>query len=271
MAGETQDNVPAGAISLPAGTLVERNIAYGPDPLQRLDVYRPPHTEHAPVIFMVHGGGWWRGDKGATGVVQNKVSFWIPKGYVFISVNYRLVPKVTPLGEADDVARALAFAQRHARSWGADPSRFVLMGHSAGAHLVSLLTAAPDIAKRQGAKPWLGTVSLDSAAYNVVEIMEQPHFGLYDRAFGTDRKLWRVASPTLRLQGPVVPMMLVCSSRRAVSCEQARAFASKAETLGGRVTVLPMDMRHGAINAELGVPGRYTDSVESFLRSLGLP
>ena len=256
---------------LPPGAQVDRDLAYGPDPAQRLDVYRPANAQNAPVIFMVHGGGWRRGDKDAAGVVNNKVEHWLPKGYIVISVGYRLVPDVTPIGEAQDVAKALAMAQDKARSWGGDPSRFVLMGHSAGAHLVSLLSAAPSIASNAGAGPWLGTVVLDSAAYNVVDIMQKQHFGLYDEAFGNDQQLWRDASPILRLTSAPVPMLLVCASQRSDSCAQASAFADKARSLGGRVSVYPIEMRHGEINAQLGAPGDLTVQVDNFLHSLNLP
>lgn len=259
------------AVAVPAGAQVDRNLAYGPDPEQTIDVYRPANAQNAPVIFMVHGGGWARGDKEAAGVVNNKVGHWLPKGYIVVSVGYRLVPQVTPMGEAQDVAKALAFAQGKARSWGGDPSRFVLMGHSAGAHLVSLLSAAPSIATNAGAGSWLGTVALDSAAYDVVNIMQQSHFSLYDKAFGNDRQLWSDASPTLRLTHAPVPMLLVCSSRRADSCAQARGFADKATSLGGRVSVFPIDLRHGEINAELGAGGDLTAQVDNFLHSLNLP
>ena len=258
-------------VTLPAGAQMERDIAYGPAPEQRMDIYRPANANNAPVIFMVHGGGWARGDKEAAGVVNNKVEHWLPKGYIVVSVGYRLVPEVTPLGSADDIAKALAFAQGKARSWGGDPSRFVLMGHSAGAHLVSMLSAAPSIATRAGAGPWLGTVALDSAAFNVVEIMQQQHFSLYDNAFGNDQQLWRDASPTLRLASAPVPMLLVCGSRREIACAQARAFADKANGFGGRVEVFPIDLRHGSINADLGAPGDLTARVDGFLRSLKLP
>ena len=258
-------------VNLPPGAQVERDIAYGPAPEQKMDVYRPANAQNAPVIFMVHGGGWRRGDKDAAGVVNNKVEHWLPKGYIVISVGYRLVPDVTPIGEAQDVAKALAMAQDKARSWGGDPSRFVLMGHSAGAHLVSLLSAAPSIASNAGAGPWLGTVVLDSAAYNVVDIMQKQHFGLYDEAFGNDQQLWRDASPILRLTSAPVPMLLVCASQRSDSCTQAQAFADKARSLGGRVSVYPIEMRHGEINAQLGAPGDLTVQVDNFLHSLNLP
>ena len=48
-------------IALPPGVIVERDAAYGSDPAQRLDVYRPSGAQGAPVILFVHGGGWRRG------------------------------------------------------------------------------------------------------------------------------------------------------------------------------------------------------------------
>jgi acetyl esterase/lipase len=251
---------------------VEQNVAYGSDPAQVMDVYHQQDAKDAPVIFMVHGGGWRRGDKAADGVVTNKMQYYVPNGYVFISINYRLYPDVDPVQEASDVAQALAFAQQHAASWGADPTKFVVIGHSAGANLVALLTSRPDLQASNGAQPWLGTVVLDSAAYNVVTIMEAPHLKLYDPIFGKDHALWVASSPTLQLKAaPAESMLLVCSSNRANSCPQATAFATKATGLGGTVTVLPEALRHGNINANLGLPGDYTDSVDNFLHSLGLP
>ncbi|RRS06259.1 alpha/beta hydrolase [Aquabacterium soli] len=247
-----------------------KDVAYGSDPSQTLDVYVPTTAVRgAPAIFMVHGGAWAIGDKASSQVVRHKAALWLPRGLLFISVNYRMLPKADPLEQARDVARALAFAQQHAASWGGDAGRFVLMGHSAGAHLVSLLAANPDLARdEQGAKPWLGTVSLDSAAFDVPAIMKARHARLYDRAFGQDPDFWAASSPLHQLKQAQAPLLAVCSSRRDDSCPQAQGFADKAKALGMRVTVLPQDRSHAEINNELGKPGAYTEAVEDFLRSL---
>lgn len=158
-------------LAIPPGVRVIRDTRYGGDPLETFDVYAPSDAREAPVIFMVHGGGWQRGDKTARGVVQNKVVHWVPRGIIVISVDYPLLPQATPLQQARSVAKALAFAQRHAAEWGGDGNKFVLMGHSAGAHLVTLISAEPTLATGQGALPWLGTVALDSAAYDVASII----------------------------------------------------------------------------------------------------
>jgi acetyl esterase/lipase len=253
-------------------TKVLRDLAYGPNAAQTMDVYLPPHPRDAPVILMVHGGAWMVGDKSMGRVVTNKVVYWLQKGYIFISINNRLLPAAGPLEQAHDVAKALAFAQGKAKSWGGDPLRFVLMGHSSGAHLVDLLASDPEIAFREGAKPWLGTVSLDTATLDMEETMRGRHYGFYDAAFGKDPAYWVETSPIHRLKGAPKPMLLVCSTRRSENpCLQAQRFEAKVGSLGGRATVLPENLTHVKINENLGLPGNYTEAVETFLRSLGLP
>ncbi len=259
------------AASLPAGNRMLAGLPYGSDPQQRLDVYLPKKPENSPVIFMVHGGAWMYGDKGSEKFIGHKTGRWLPKGYALVSINYRMSRSPDPLQQADDAARALAYVQARCGEWGCDPARVLLLGHSAGAHLVSLLSAAPDIASAHGALPWLGTVSLDSAMMNVPGIMEKKHYRFYDRVFGKDRKFWEAASPYHRLEKAPRPMLLVCSANREESCPQAESFARKAVSLGGRAEVLAVKMSHGALNADLGLPGEYTAGVEAFMRSLGLP
>ena len=260
---------PAAAVDLPAGATVKKNIAYGADRDQRFDVYLPANPQNAPVLFMVHGGGWKRGDKDARGVVDNKIARWLPKGIIFVTVNYRMMPEQEPLVQAQDVAAALAKVQELAPSWGGDPDNMILMGHSAGAHLVTLITMAPEIARGAGARPWKGTVSLDSGAMNVPAIMNKRHLGLYDEAFGDDPAEWEAVSPYHRVKGPTLPVFAVCRKRGDVSCPANQELAKKANGLGGKIEVLPMALTHGEINMDLGKPGAYTDRVEAFMRGLG--
>ncbi|RJG02711.1 alpha/beta hydrolase [Noviherbaspirillum sedimenti] len=258
----------ASAGVLPAGVTVRRNIAYGSDPQQRFDLYLPPQAQDAPVLFMVHGGGWRRGDKAMAAAVDNKVAHWVPQGVILISANYRMLSDAPPLEQARDVARALATAQAQAASWGGARGKFVLMGHSAGAHLVALLASTPSLLRNAGAAPVLGTIALDSAAYDIEKIMRARHPRLYDQAFGADPQEWAAASPYRQLDGAIQPMLAVCSARRKDACPQARHFAAKAESLGGRAQVLALDMSHRDINLLLGRKADYTRQVDEFLRML---
>ena len=255
--------------ALPAGVQVLRDIRYGSERAQRMDAYLPAvKASGAPVILMVHGGAWRFGDKGAQAVVENKVGRWVSRGFIFISTNYRMLPKAAPLEQARDIARALAAAQGKAAEWGGDPARFILVGHSAGAHLVALLAASPATATRLGAQPWLGTISLDSAALDVVQIMEAKHARFYDQAFGGEPAYWKETSPFHALSANATPFLAVCSTRRGDSCPQARHFAARAASLKLHAGVLEQDLSHKDINQKLGLGGGYTDAVEAFMAGL---
>lgn len=272
------------------------DVPYGADRRQRLDVYLPnapaapaapsaagptaPRSAAAPVLLMVHGGAWSMGDKAHVRVVDEKVARWVPRGWVVVSANYRLLPAADVLQQARDVASALAFVQRSATQWGADASRVVLMGHSAGAHLAALVSTSPVHAQQAGAGPWLGIVALDSAALDVPALMQARHAAFYDGVFGADPAFWRAASPahglpelppgaTASSQRVPVPFLLVCSSLRPDgACRQADAMARRLQAHGGRAEVLPQALSHGDINARLGLEGDYTRAVEAFLASL---
>jgi len=264
---QTSCAVPLNAI-LPPDIRIIRDVPYGSDSQQRFDVYAPREAKAAPVILMVHGGAWFLGDKAARAVVENKVARWVPRGFIVISVSYRLLPKIGPIEQAKDIARALGGAQDKATFWGGDRNRFILMGHSAGAHLVALLASAPSIASDIVPTPWLGTICLDTAAYDVVKLMGAPHLPLYDRAFGSDPQYWRSASPYHEMAGAGRPILVVCSTRRDDSCPQTSRFVAKALSLGTRATMLEWNFSHRDINHQLGIEGHYTEAIESFLSSL---
>lgn len=266
---ENEVESPVHSSALPAGARLLSDIAYGADRKQRMDVYLPARVHGAPVIFMVHGGAWRAGDKSMSRVVQNKMFRWVSRGFVFVSVNYRLLPAADPLTQANDVALALTTAQRKAASWGGNPDKFIVMGHSAGAHLVDLLGADPSTALKLGAQRWLGTVSLDTAATDIVQTMQAKHYSFYDKAFGQDPAYWQAASPWHQLKPGATPFLLICSSIRPdAPCTQASAFTDKARALGIRAEVLPQALKHSQINEQLGTPGAYTAAVETFMASL---
>ncbi len=213
------------------------------------------------------------GDKRGAQITQNKVERWTPKGFIFVSVNYPMVGEGSDaIAQAHHIARAVAYAQAHARDWGGDASKLILMGHSAGAHLVSLVNADAQIRAAEGVGPVLGTVSLDAGAIDVVVQMPQVYPFLktrYREAFGATEAGWIAASPFHQLDRSAAPWLGVCSTQRKDDpCAQARAYADKSNALGIKAAVLPQPKNHGAINKELGAPGAYTEGVEAFMAGL---
>jgi arylformamidase len=257
--------VPA-ARDAPAMPAPMRDVAYGADPAQRFDIDLPARTAGAPTVFHVHGGGWAFGDKAWQ--VDNKRARWARAGAFFVSTNYRMRPVADPLEQARDVAHALAEAQRVVARAGGDPDRFVLMGHSAGGHLIALLAARPDLVREAGARPWRATVLLDAGSVDVVATMTSPRgrIRLFRNAFGNDPAFWRAVSPMHQLAGPTAPILAVCASERRDSCTANRAFLGKAAGFGTRTQLMAQPLSHAEINRLLGEDNAYTRDVEAFVK-----
>jgi acetyl esterase/lipase len=113
------------------------DVAYGPDPRQKLDVYVPTTGKGPfPILFWIHGGGWFAGDKrnGCTNIPP-----YLDHGCAVVSVDYRLIAdaraqKICPPVAAvfADNRRALQFVRLHAADWNLDPAHIVAAGGSAG-------------------------------------------------------------------------------------------------------------------------------------------
>ncbi len=262
---------PAAAQATTSAAPAMREIAYGPDPAQRFDIYLPSQVKGAPTIFYVHGGGWRRGDKSMRGLIEAKQKRWTAAGAIVISANYRMLPDTDPLEQARDIARAVAKAQDTVASLGGDPDGFVLMGHSAGAHLIGLLAASPTMARQAGVKPWRASVLLDGGAIDTEATMQGRHLPLFETAFGKDPAYWRAASPLAQLNAKTAPLLAVCASGRRDSCPANRLFLDKAARFGTRTQLLEKPMSHMEINRDLGEDNDYTREVEAFLRGVGVP
>ena len=116
-----------------AGVSVTPDIAYGDDPKQRLDVYRPAAVVGAPIIIFVHGGALTRGDKNTNAEAYANVLYFFGRhGLVGINGNYRLAPQHRYPAAAFDIGRVVAWAQANAADYGGDPGRIFLIGHSSG-------------------------------------------------------------------------------------------------------------------------------------------
>ncbi|MEL6168003.1 MAG: alpha/beta hydrolase [Pseudomonadota bacterium] len=243
-----------------------RDVAYGPHPDHLLDIYSPADSRNAPILVHLHGGGWAMGDKAYPGTTGYKVDHWGGQGWIFVSVSTRLLPDADPVGQAHDLARALAFVQRNATRWGGDSDRLILMGHSAGAHVAMLLAAREDIQETHGLRSWRGTISLDTAALDVVELMRRRPGYIHRAAFGPSLSYWLDASPAVHASRDMAPALLVCSTQRTRPCAAALSVARRAPA-----TVMRVNLSHSEINRELGKPGPYTSAVDSWLRRQGLP
>jgi acetyl esterase/lipase len=240
-----------------------KTMAYGSAALQTLSFWAPTANaaKPAPLILFVHGGGWKRGTK-ENGTGKAKLAHFTGEGYAFASIDYRLVPEATVEQQAADVASALAYLIAHASELGVDPGRIVLMGHSAGAHLVALVGTDPAYLKAVGLNETsiAGIVPIDGAAY---DIPKQVAMGgrfmaeTYDQAFGSDPVRQRAISPTLQADAPNAPAFLVLHVQRKDGIEQARGLADALRKAGTAVQVNDFPgtglQGHMEINRKLGL------------------
>jgi acetyl esterase/lipase len=222
-------NVPASFGSYKRHT----NIAYGPEPQHRLDVYVPASAalEPRPVIVFWHGGRWREGDKADYRFVGAALA---ESGYVTLVANYRHYPRVKMPGFMHDAAQATLWAAAHAQDYGGTPQRLYLMGHSAGAHLAALVTLDPRYfaAAGKGTPHIAGVIGL-SGPYDFLPLLEadvQDMFG--------PPPLYPESQPInfVRADGP--PMLLVHGLKDdTVLPKNSRNLATALRALGVPATL----------------------------------
>jgi acetyl esterase/lipase len=134
---------------------VARDVPFGSGPRQRLDIYAPTGTPPVggwPVVIFYYGGSWRSGRRQDYHFAATAIA---SLGAVCVVPDYRLVPDVVFPAFVEDGAAALAWTGANVAGRAAgDPRRIVLAGHSAGAHIASLVALAP--ATRGQIAGWIG-------------------------------------------------------------------------------------------------------------------
>src|ERR671918_2949766 len=148
-----------------------KDIRYAPGGGSRhlLDVWRPKAgVNRAPVLFQIHGGGWMIGDK-----AQQALPLMLhvaAQGWVCVSANYRLSPRVALPEHLIDCKLALRWIREHIAEYGGDPGFVVVTGGSAGGHLAAVLALTPNDPEYQP-----GFEGADTSVTACV-----PFYGVYD-------------------------------------------------------------------------------------------
>jgi arylformamidase len=220
----------------------------------------------APVLVYVHGGGWVKGD---VGKVYNLPAYARSRGYLLVSIPYRPLPRNTIDGQVSDVARGISWVRSNIAAHGGDPRRIVIMGHSSGAHLVSMVAA-----KKQGGAI-RGVVANDVQAYDLVAyyaLRDASMDPVYVRAFGSNPANWVKWSPVthVRKASGFPPFLIMHSGSNGERRRQlARAFASELKRKGTRVSLFDgARYSHGTIASSLGATNSATAALDAFLRSV---
>lgn len=242
--------------------VVRRDVAYV-EPAherQKLDVYSDPAGKNRPIIFWIHGGGWQAGDKKE---VDLKPQAFVDRGYLFVSVNYRLLgDQVTINQMAGDVAKAIRWVHDHAREYGADPGRFLVTGHSAGAQLAALVCTDPRYlqAEKLSFRIIKGCVPVDGDTYDVplqIATVEERRANIYRRKFGDEAQQKELSPITHAVKGKGIPPFLILHVADHPEVRlQSQKLAEALQKAEVRARAYPAEGKtHLTINSDLGAPG----------------
>ena len=247
-----------------------QNLPYVPAGHERqvLDVHAPAGAKNLPVVFWIHGGGWQAGDK--TQVAEKPRAF-MNAGFVFVSMNHRLLPQVEMGDIIRDVAKAMRWTHDNIAKYGGDPTRVLVMGHSSGGQLAAITCTDDRYLEAEGLSLSMikGCVPIDADTFDVpamIEVAETRarahHLPLptngHRQKFGNDPVKHRDFSAVTHVaRGKGIPPFLILHiSGSADTGAQARRFASVLQ--GADIPVRVVSAReatHSSINDNLGTPG----------------
>ncbi len=205
------------------------------------DVYLPPgagagSTPLRPILVMVHGGGFFFGDRHELDQVSKDAA---AAGYIAVNIDYTLTAPRWPT-EPNDVRAAIAWARTQAPQWGGDPATMASWGDSAGGNLAVGVAASGDHAGLQAAVSWSGPFDLTALGtavaaagtdYQKLSSIADPYLYLGCLPI-LCAPTYAAASPALSATAGAPPMYLVNSATELVPVAQQQQMAATLTRLG---------------------------------------
>ena len=234
----------------------------GKNPKQALDLYLPrDRRARVPLVVFVHGGYWnpldRRGLEPLLGTHGNVGAALAQRGLAAAIIGYRQYPEVRRGDDSlDDIARAIRYVHDAAPSWGADPARLVVVGHSAGGQLVSLLGTDPRILRKSGLED--GAVAGFASVDGIFDLkaslshLKPDQAAVVRELFGPDDAA--LAEHSTQVQGSHPPLLFVDSTGDAAICREAfaRMRARLAADAKARFVELP-GLEHNEMIVRMGM------------------
>jgi acetyl esterase/lipase len=244
---------------------------YGDGPRRQLDIWAPADAregDRLPVLVFFHGGGWHSGARGNFGFAGRALA---GQGFIVAIPDYRLAPKAHWPDFLEDSAAAVAWVQRHAASFGGDPGRIALIGHSAGAYNAVMLALDPQ---------WMRGAGSDASAIRGVAGLAGPYdFLPFDKGGFADKAMGRVrpperTQPIAFARGDAPPLWLASGEGDAtVRPHNSRNLAAAIVRAGGSAVLrLYPGVGHTGIVMALAAPfrgkGPVLEEATDFLRGV---
>jgi acetyl esterase/lipase len=209
------------------------------DERQKLDLYLPKGAKDYPTLFFIHGGGWTGGSRSGFDRIGRTFA---RNGVAFVSVGYRLSPKVQHPAHIQDVAKGFSWTVANIGKHGGDPGQIFVSGHSAGGHLAALLGTDDDYLKAEklSLKNIKGVIPV-SGVFVVSPRMKN--------VFGEDAEVCKKASPQNHAREGLPPFLILYGDAEAAQLgKQAEAFAPALKEKKVEATVVVgKDRNHGTI------------------------
>jgi acetyl esterase/lipase len=218
------------ALAQNAGLTETRDISYAPGDRHALDIYAPKGQSSAPVVVFIYGGGWKDGNKSEYRFVAAALA---TRGFLTVVPDYRLFPDVRFPDFLRDNAAAFAWTKANIARYGGDPNRIFLMGHSAGAYNVAMLTLDKQWLDARGLDPGrniAGTIGL-AGPYDFLPLHDPELEDIFGPAGDP-----RLSQPITFARGNAPPMFLATGTAdRVVFPRNTEHLVAAIRREGGRV------------------------------------
>ena len=247
---------------------VAEGEAYGPDPRQKLDVYRPvKHGGGLPVLVFCYGGAWNSGERALYDFAGRAFA---AAGFLTFVFDYRLVPDHRFPVFVEDTAAAMAWASRNAARFGGDGGRLFLAGHSAGAYNVALAALDPRYLAAHGLGPGvIGGVAVLAGPFDFLPLDGPSTI----EAFGQWPDLPET-QPVNAVTGEAPPFLLITGDAdRTVYPRNSRRLADRLTDSGVEARLVVLEgMGHADVLTSIAWPLRWRapvrDLVTGFFREV---
>ncbi|MCD9559311.1 putative isoprenylcysteine alpha-carbonyl methylesterase icmel1 [Datura stramonium] len=262
---------------------VLRDIVYGDQPRNRLDLYLPKNNNGPkPVVAFVTGGAWIIGNKAWGSLLGQQLS---ERDIIVACIDYRNFPQGTISDMVKDVSQGISFVCNNIAEYGGDPSRIYLMGQSAGAHIAAcaLLEQATKEASEKERDSW--SVSQIKAyfglsgGYNLFDLVDHFHSrGLYRSIFLSimegDQGLEQyspevmVQDPNIRSAVSLLPPTILFhgTSDYSIPCYSSKSYADNLRALGTKAEcILLQGKTHTDIFLQDPMRGGINDMLEDLV------
>lgn len=230
------------------------DIAYGPETIQKLDIYAPKDLKKMPVIINLHGGGWIFGSKNPWAITAETL---MSKGILSVSIDYGLAPQYRMMDIITHVRQAIAWVYKNIDQYGGDPNRIYIYGMSAGAHLAGT-ALMPSWQKDFGVPKNVikGLIAL-SGIYDLCTLFHAPHADS-QKALQMTLEESRRVSPCYHLPQHSIPAIIAYGENepKILYHLEASHYAQELQKAGCNVSLIEVpnanhfDMINELANAE---------------------